>query len=70
MEVDQAPAGDEARAASVTSRITPRPLLTPPLAYISTTTAATSTITPAVTWMVRFGSRRRAGTSSTTEAMP
>jgi hypothetical protein len=55
-------------AASVTSRITPRPLRTPPLAYISITIATTSTSTPAVTWMVRLGSRSRAGTSSTSEA--
>jgi hypothetical protein len=55
-------------AASDTSRITPRPLLTPPLACISMTIAKTSTITPAVTWMVRFGSRSRAGMSSISEA--
>ena len=55
-------------AARLTSRITPRPLRTPPLAYISMTMATTSTMTPAVTWIVRLGSRRRAGTSSTMAA--
>ena len=48
-------------AASDTSRITPRPERTPPLACISITIAITSTTTPAVTWIVRLGSRRRAG---------
>ena len=48
-------------AASDTSRITPRPERTPPLAYISITIAITSTITPAITCSVRLGSRSRAG---------
>jgi hypothetical protein len=46
----------------------PRPERTPPLAYMRSTIAATSTNTPAVTWMVRFGSRSLAGISISSEA--
>ena len=46
----------------------PCALLTPPLACMRSVIAATSTITPAVTWIVRLGSRSRAGTSSTSDA--
>jgi hypothetical protein len=55
-------------AASDTSRITPSPERTPPLAYMSITTATMSTKTPTVTWIVRLGSRRRAGTKSAAAA--
>ncbi len=57
-------------AASDTSRITPMPLLTPPLAYMSMVIATTSATTPAVTCSVRFGSRMRAGTTSASATMP
>ena len=56
-------------AASDTRSITPSPLRTPPLAYISITIAITSTRTPAVTCSMRLGSRRRAGTRSASEAI-
>ena len=46
------------------------PLFTPPLEYISITTAITSTNTPAVTWIVRLGSRMRAGITSTAHTDP
>jgi hypothetical protein len=55
-------------AASEMSRITPRPLRTPPLAYISIAIASTSTKTPVVTCIVMLGSRSRTGASSMIEA--
>jgi len=57
-------------AASDTSSITPRPLFTPPLPYISITMAATSAVTPAVTCSMRLGSRMRAGTRSARATAP
>src|SRR5260221_176441 len=54
--------------ASDTRRSTPRPLRTPPLAYMSITIATTSTTMPAVTCRLKLGSGRRAGTKSINEA--